>query len=120
MRTKTMFRVVVTYGNRRGQTYATVPVLEDAKKLKVAAINLGYRDAFIESFEVEDWTPEKPPVSLEPLNEDCFVEDAEDSGPGEADTPRVDCPKRVVHDLRRLSSSPKTRASAGVESAMCA
>jgi hypothetical protein len=114
-----MFRVVVTYGNRRGQTYATVPVLEDAKKLKVAAINLGYRDAFIESFEAEDRTPEKPPVSLEPLNEDCFVEDAEDSGPCPTDPPKVDRPSRVVHDLRKWSSSPKTRASAGVESACC-
>lgn len=40
-----MWRVVVTYGTRKGAIYASVPCRESAEKLKTVAISLGYRDA---------------------------------------------------------------------------
>jgi len=50
----TKYRVVVQYGRLKDQTYACVPALDSAKKLRQTAIGLGYRDAFIQEIEVPE------------------------------------------------------------------
>lgn len=50
-----MWRVVVTYGNRRNQTYAQVPSRESAEKLREVALTLNYHDARVERVVLDSY-----------------------------------------------------------------
>ena len=96
MTRKTMFRVVVTYGTRRGMTYAEVPSLDSAQKLQIAAMGLGYQDARIETYE-------RPDQKNHHETHIPQTQDAHCRGQGAA--PRLDRRERRVHDLPKFATS---------------
>lgn len=61
------YRIAVQYGTQRDRTYAIVPSLDSARKLKRCAIELGYRDATIHEVQVEDrhWKAPRDVVEAE-------------------------------------------------------
>ena len=98
MRERTIWRVLVTYCRQENAVYAAVSDPESARKLKALAVSLGYRDARIQSVEIEDRRP--PEEVKEDPGEAAWIAD-EDETPPQV----LDRQSRKVRDLQRKSRS---------------
>jgi len=102
VRDRTEYRIICTYGTKRGMLYAAVDNPEDARKLKATAISLGYRDAYIDTVELEDRRPPKEEPDATDLAETTWV-----AAEGETDPRLPDRKGREVRNLRRKSEATK-------------
>ncbi len=106
---QTMYRVVVMYGTRPNSTFARVPSLDDAEKLKALAISQGY-----------DCKAHPVRIETELVDEESESQAAGTNEAGHFVPHRPPGKPRKVHDLRPRAEKTPPRQTQGVQHALSA